>query len=403
MTIKEQIPLLKDHHTHPYLYASLGNCLDIRFVEDKEKALELIGCRASSDQVNVVIGWNDSLYRFSTAELDRFPALIVMNASLHSFQLNSAAREEIAPRYPEIVANLADREWIEKNAALIMGFVMGVKPCDYVTISSFYRQLAEQGVWYAEEMTLWDSAELDIFDNPRLAGRSSFWATPELFCGLDDHVDARVRGIKLFADGALGARTAGIAVPYLGGEKGILKYSDGELLELLSQAAQWGKDMAIHAIGDLAIDKVVEAISRLDRRSPVTRLEHCQFISLENARKAKELGIVLSMQPNFSLESEFYRDRLPGHYLEANNPFRMLIDQAGFVPGKDLVFGSDGMPHGAPHALESALFPPLPGQRLTLPEFVAGYCMPDFTHGFIDVSIDNESRHITTEVSLKSA
>jgi predicted amidohydrolase YtcJ len=400
MIMKERIPLLKDHHTHPYLYASLSNCLDIRFVEDKESALELIDRHSARDHANVVIGWNDSLYRFSAAELDRFPPLIVMNASLHSFLLNSAAREMIAPRYPEIVANLHDREWIEKNAALIMGFVMGVTPCGCEEISSFYRHLAEQGVWYAEEMTLWDSAELDIFESPGLAGRSSFWATPELFAGLDERAAKRVRGIKLFVDGALGARTAGIAKPYLGGEEGILIYGDGELLELLDQAAQWGKEIAIHAIGDLAIEQVVEAISRLDRRSPLTRLEHAQFISIETARRAKELGIVLSMQPNFSRESEFYRDRLPQHYLEWNNPFRMLIDQAGFVPGEDLVFGSDGMPHGARHALECALFPPLPGQRLSLPEFVAGYCMPDYTHGFMDVIIDHDDRKIETVVNL---
>jgi hypothetical protein len=82
-----------------------------------------------------------------------------------------------------------------------------------------------------------------------------------------------------------------------------------------------------------------------------------------------------------------------------NNPFRMLIDEAGFVPGKDLLFGSDGMPHGARYALESALFPPFPGQRLSLPEFVAGYCMPDLENGFIDVAIDYENREIITEVT----
>jgi hypothetical protein len=85
-----------------------------------------------------------------------------------------------------------------------------------------------------------------------------------------------------------------------------------------------------------------------------------------------------------------------------NNPFRMLIDQAGFVPGKDLLFGSDGMPHGAAYALNSALFPPYPGQRLTLPEFIAGYCMADLEHGLIDVTIDDEVGSVTTEVTLKA-
>jgi hypothetical protein len=80
----------------------------------------------------------------------------------------------------------------------------------------------------------------------------------------------------------------------------------------------------------------------------------------------------------------------------------MLIDEARFVPGKDLLFGSDGMPHGAQYALESALFPPFPGQELTLDEFVAGYCMPGFEEGFIDISIDDEERTVTSNVTLKS-
>jgi hypothetical protein len=85
-----------------------------------------------------------------------------------------------------------------------------------------------------------------------------------------------------------------------------------------------------------------------------------------------------------------------------NNPFRMLIDEAGFVPGINLLFGSDGMPHGVQYALENSLFPPFPGQKLALDEFVAGYCMPDLENGFVDVTIDYEERTITTKVTLKN-
>ena len=60
------------------------------------------------------------------------------------------------------------------------------------------------------------------------------------------------------------------------------------------------------------------------------RLEHVQFITLPQARRAKDLGVILSMQPNFNSDSEDYADRLGPRDLEANNPFRMLIDQAGF-------------------------------------------------------------------------
>ena len=107
------------------------------------------------------------------------------------------------------------------------------------------------------------------------------------------------------------------------------------------------------------------------------RLEHAQMITLEQALLAKKLGIILSMQPNFSPDSAAYSDRLPPHYINANNPFRMLIDEAGFVPGKDLLFGSDGMPHGAAYAAECAEKPPVPGQRLTMQELIAGYSVSD--------------------------
>lgn len=53
----------------------------------------------------------------------------------------------------------------------------------------------------------------------------------------------------------------------------------------------------------------------------------------------------------------------------------LISDEAGFIPGKDLIFGSDGMPHGAYTALKSAFFPPVENQKLSLDEFVAGYCM----------------------------
>jgi predicted amidohydrolase YtcJ len=402
MKQKARIPLLKDHHSHPYLYAALASCPDIRFVEEKERALEIIACHCVNDEVNVVIGWNDSLYGFSPAELDPLPPLIVMNASLHSFAMNRGAEAELAPRFPEITAHLDDREWLERNAPLIMEFVMGIRPCDTGRMSAFYDSLAEQGVWHAEEMTLWDGREIEMFDRSSFSGRSRFWATLAAFMGLDDEAIARVHGIKLFADGALGARTAKLSRCYLGGEEGFLIYDDEELHTLLSWCADAGKAVSVHAIGDLAIGQVVETVARLAERGPETRIEHCQFIDPQTADRAKSLGIILSMQPNFSLESDSYRDRLPEEFLAMNNPFRMLIDEAGFVPGKDLLFGSDGMPHGARYALQSALFPPYPGQRLTLSEFIAGYCMPDFENGFIDVAIDDEERSVTAIVTLKA-
>jgi len=395
------IPLLKDHHTHPWLYSSLASCPDIRFVEEKRKALEIIADKCASDEVNVVLGWNDSLYDFSPVELNAFPPLVIMNTSLHYFDMNQPAVDRLSPGFPELLANRGNREWIERNGAQLFGFIMGIMPCTALRLTSFFASLARLGVWYAEEMTMGGAAAIDVFAAANLTSRTLFWADATTCGGLGEEELARVHGLKLFTDGALGARTARLSQCFLSGEKGVLVYTDAELLDLLSWSAELGKAVAIHAIGDVAVDQAVNAVARLGKGLQETRLEHCQFISRESAVRAKSLGIVLCMQPNFSFESTCYRDRLPGQYLERNNPFRMLIDEVGYVPGKDLLFGSDGMPHGVQYALESALFPPFPGQVLKLEEFVAGYCMPNLENGFIDVAINCENRKIIADITLK--
>jgi hypothetical protein len=106
------------------------------------------------------------------------------------------------------------------------------------------------------------------------------------------------------------------------------------------------------------------------------------------------------MQPNFSHDSIGYADRLPDGYPQHNNPFRMLIDEAGFIPGVDLVLGSDGMPHGFREGLRQSLFPPHAQQALSLQEFMAGYCLPEKSSpaGHIDVEIDHDARQVSGRV-----
>jgi predicted amidohydrolase YtcJ len=144
----------------------------------------------------------------------------------------------------------------------------------------------------------------------------------------------------------------------------------------------------------------VERAARIVPSRHVIRIEHAQFIAESTAKRAKALGLHLSMQPNFSEDSVAYADRLPAGYPPRNNPFRMLIDRIGFVPGVDLYFGSDGMPHGAQEALRQSLFPDggYEGQVLTPDEFIAGYCLSDMTHGSIDIEVDPIRRSVRCDV-----
>ncbi len=76
-----------------------------------------------------------------------------------------------------------------------------------------------------------------------------------------------------------------------------------------------------------------EVLERLDRdgaRFPKVRMEHVQFIDERQVRRARDLGVMLSLQPNFNGESRDCADRLEPRWLDRNNPFRMLIDRVGF-------------------------------------------------------------------------
>jgi predicted amidohydrolase YtcJ len=135
-------------------------------------------------------------------------------------------------------------------------------------------------------------------------------------------------------------------------------------------------------------------LDRQGLRFPSARLEHAQFLTEAQGRRARDLGAVLSMQPVFSADSLDYADRLEPRWLAANQPFRTLVDRCGFRPGVDLLFGSDGMPHGVAPALRWALFPPFAGQRLSAEELLAGFGTHPEVAGTATVEVDEGRREV---------
>lgn len=395
--IKACIPLLNDRHTHVSFYAALGRAVDLSACTSLKSALALL--RRRHAPLIIARGWLNNHYDFPREELDKLPPVVICNISLHSFAMNSSARKKLAARFPEIIARIDDRDWVERNLPRIFGLFTVHGGAG--ELEAYMAGLAGLGVWAAGDMLVsTDEAALAL--DKEYAGRVTLWAGPEGYRKLGAKGRAAVHGIKLFTDGALGARSAALCGRYKGGGKGLLLHSDAELRELVKAAAALKGQAAIHAIGDAALEQLITVLEKtgLPEKDLAVRIEHAQLITLAQARRAKKLGLTLCMQPNFSGDSVCYADRLPVKYLRANNPFRMLIDRAGFKPGFDLVFGSDGMPHGAAAALQGALFPPYAGQRLSLEEFRAGYCLPDMTAGRLDLRIDELKKKVSVKVCL---
>jgi predicted amidohydrolase YtcJ len=112
-----------------------------------------------------------------------------------------------------------------------------------------------------------------------------------------------VGGIKVFADGALGAHGAWLLEPYsdLPGSRGLNIMTPEYLRESARLAAEHGLQLCTHAIGDRAnrvmLDIYEQTISsRADGRNLRWRMEHAQHIDPEDLPRFAELGVIAAMQ-----------------------------------------------------------------------------------------------------------
>jgi len=122
----------------------------------------------------------------------------------------------------------------------------------------------------------------------------------------------RLGPVKIFADGSLVGRTAALHDPYAadapgnGQGRGYLQADAAELQAAIIAAHRSGWQVATHAIGDLAIDVVLDAYARAleqyPRRDPRHRIEHFGVVRPRQVVRAAELGVIAVPQGRFATE-----------------------------------------------------------------------------------------------------
>jgi predicted amidohydrolase YtcJ len=144
--------------------------------------------------------------------------------------------------------------------------------------------------------------------------------------------------IKLFADGSAGGKTAAMTLPYICACEnfGLFVYQDAEITELVRAYHDLGYQVAIHAIGDAAIDQALNAVEAAMEANPGGerrhRVEHCSFTRPDQIERMVRLGMVAAPQPIFLYEfGELYLDVLGDDRPAAAYPMRRWID-AGLRP-----------------------------------------------------------------------
>lgn len=155
----------------------------------------------------------------------------------------------------------------------------------------------------------------------------------------------RIGGVKIFADGALGSKTAAMIAPYEGEPEnlGIVVTDKEEMLEKARQASAGGLSVTVHAIGDRANHDVLDVYELLRKEEKARggprlrhRIEHVQILHPSDLNRLATLDIIASMQPTHATSDMEMADRYWGERARYSYAWRTMWDSGALV-----VFGSD--------------------------------------------------------------
>ena len=147
----------------------------------------------------------------------------------------------------------------------------------------------------------------------------------------------RTGPVKIFADGALGPKTAAMLDPYRNTtEMGIVVTPREELVDIARRSFENGLDIAVHAIGDRAVRNVLDAVQNADATNRRPRVEHAQITHPSDIPRFAQLGVIASMQPIHATADMRIADQYLGPTARWSYAWQSLKN-AGAV----LAFGSD--------------------------------------------------------------
>jgi predicted amidohydrolase YtcJ len=220
---------------------------------------------------------------------------------------------------------------------------------------------AENGVTSVQEMTVditTEAAALRVYEQllheRKLRTRMSFnlhltaWkqlAEPGIQADFGGET-LRIGGLKGFADGSLGSTTAWFFKPYLDAPDSSGIPSDelskpDQMYANIAAADRAGLQIAIHAIGDRAINTILNFYERAEKENGPSdrrfRIEHAQHLLNSDIPRFAGLHVIASMQPYHCIDDgRWAAKRLDPDRLKTTYAFRSLLDS-----GATLAFGSD--------------------------------------------------------------
>lgn len=138
----------------------------------------------------------------------------------------------------------------------------------------------------------------------------------------------QIGAIKLFADGAFGRRTALLSEPYSDDTTnyGEAMFDEEELTDIMRRARELHFPVAVHAIGDQALDNVLNALDKFPTTPYRDRIIHTPFVTEEQISRLASTSRIADIQPRF-LASDFpwVADRLGPERTKQSYTWKTLL------------------------------------------------------------------------------
>jgi len=325
------IPGLHDSHTH--LAFSLAVSADLRYVRDVNELVAVM--RRHVERVRrlgypyvVGRGWDHEIFPSrsipTVEDMDRVSTeypVIAVRVCGHLAVLNTVMLEKIREwgldrKYPQYVV----REDGRPTGVIVeelLWEVIGRLPPPPRSL------LIDHTVRYLREYASYGVTHLNIVsvEERHVPVLEDALTKVSLVVGLYPHARAYqsvksgvkkavVCGIKMYADGSLGAETAYLKKPFLSGRNGDMLIDRGDISSAIELMGGRGQ-LAIHAIGDAAIHHVIRLVKELGVKPQMVRIEHASLTPPEVLEEIASYRPHVVVQPHFMI-SDWWADKKLG-------------------------------------------------------------------------------------------
>jgi predicted amidohydrolase YtcJ len=349
------IPGLYDRHVHFSQWAMVSRRLDLAGAGSAAAIASLVAASVDRGEPEVIgFGYRDGLWPDapSRALLDGVSGdvpVVLVAGDLHSCWLNSAAarryeveaaagmsgvlREDDCFRLVRRLDDVADEVldgWVEDAAtrAAARG-VVGITDYEMRWNRDDWARRAAGGI---RSLRVSFGIYTQHLDRAMAEGLRTGDEVP----GTGGLVT--VGGYKVITDGSLNTRTAWCFDRYPGlgdGEHpyGLSTVPYEELVPLMRRADAAGITPAVHAIGDQANARVLDAFEAVGCSGSI---EHAQLLRLEDVARFASLGVIASVQPEHAMDDRDVADR---YWAGRTDRAFMLAELS--AAGVELALGSD--------------------------------------------------------------